>query len=470
MRFLKRLHLTSLLCLVVGSALAQELPPVVNEALQRAAIPPEAIGVYVQKVEGGPVLLASNWNASFAPASTMKLLTTSAALELLGPTFSWKTEAFVDGPLTGDVLNGNLIIKGSGDPKLVVENLWLFLSRIRAAGVREIHGNLLLDRSAFEERAYDPASFDNDPLRPYNAGPDALLLNYKALNLRFIPDEAAGKVRLITEPALDGFAMNSPKLSKGECGDWRAKLQPEFDDNTARFDGIFAISCGERAWNIHPYRMTNTQYFGGVFRRLWSELGGTFTGEVQNGAVPPTARPLEQWQSPPLSEIVRDINKFSNNVMARQVLLTISNQSMQQPGTPENGATVIKQWLAKKGIQASELVIDNGSGLSRNERLSALTLGYLLAMEYQSPTMPEFLASMPIIGLDGTMRRRLTTQSAAGNGHIKTGTLEGVRAIAGYVLAASANRYVVVFIINHPNAESGKEAQDALLQWVFEHG
>jgi D-alanyl-D-alanine carboxypeptidase/D-alanyl-D-alanine-endopeptidase (penicillin-binding protein 4) len=400
----------------------------------------------------------------------MKLVTTSAALDLLGPTFNWKTDAFIDGAMNGDVLNGDLVIKGSGDPKLVIENLWLFLRRIRDAGVREIRGNLVLDRSAFAELPYDPSSFDNDPLKPYNAGPDALLLNYKVLNLHFVPDEASGKAQLIMEPPIEGLTVNLPTLMKGDCGDWRSRLRPVIDSSAARFDGGFAVSCGERTWNIHPYRMTNTQYFGGVFRRLWAELGGSLTGEVRNGVVPPTARPLTQWQSPSLSEVIRDINKFSNNVMARQVLLTIPHQLLQLPATPELGAGIIKQWLARKGIEAPELVIDNGAGLSRDERLSALTLGHLLAMEYQSPTMPEFMASMPIIGLDGTMRQRLATQTAAGNGHIKTGALEGVRAIAGYVFSASGNRYVVVFIINHPNAERGKEAQDALLQWVFDHG
>ncbi|RJG05298.1 D-alanyl-D-alanine carboxypeptidase/D-alanyl-D-alanine-endopeptidase [Noviherbaspirillum cavernae] len=470
MQILKRLTAACFLFVIAGAALAQNLPPVVSDALKKAEIPPYAIGVYVQQVDGGPVMTASNWGAPLSPASTMKLVTTGAALDILGPAFTWKTQAYADGRQAGEVLHGDLIIKGSGDPKLVVENLWLFLRRIRAQGIREIRGNLLLDRSAFEEAAYDPASFDNDPLKPYNAGPDALLLNYKALSFRFVPDQTAGLVRLTMEPPVDGFPVHSPSLANGECGDWRARLQPEFNGEGARFDGVFSTACGEKAWFIHPYQMTHAQYFGGVFRRIWAELGGTLTGEVRSGIVPPTARLVTEWQSPPLSEIIRDINKYSNNVMARQLLLTIGNQALQLPATPERGAAVVKRWLAKKRIEAPELAIDNGSGLSRTERISALTLGHLLAAAYQSPTMPEFIASMPLIGLDGTMRKRLTMQTVAGNGHIKTGTLEGVRAIAGYVLGASGKRYVVVFLINHRNAERGQQAQDALLQWVFERG
>jgi D-alanyl-D-alanine carboxypeptidase/D-alanyl-D-alanine-endopeptidase (penicillin-binding protein 4) len=471
MQFLTRLSAIFLLCCANGAVLAQEaLPEAVSAALQQAAVPPDAVGIYVQKVDGNAVLLSSNRDVPFSPASTMKLITTSAALELLGPAFTWKTQAFTDGTLRGETLNGDLIIKGSGDPRLVMENLWLFLRRIRAAGIRHIRGNLILDRSAFEERPYDAAAFDNDPLKPYNAGPDALLLNFKSLNLRFLPNGTTRKVRVVMEPPLDGVKLLAPKFVDEDCGDWHEKVKPDFDDRALRFNGVFPSSCGEKAWNVHPYTMTNTQYFGDVFRALWNELDGTFTGEVRNGTVSPAAQMIAEWQSPALSEIVRDINKFSNNVMARQVLLTIPNQVMHVPGTPELGVELVRQWLAKKNIYAPELVIDNGSGLSRTAKLSAATLGRLLVAEYHSPVMPEFIASMPIIGIDGTMKKRMTQQIAAGNGHIKTGALEGVRAIAGYVFAASGNRYAVVFIINDPHAEAGKAAQDALLEWVFENG
>jgi len=471
MRIPKRLQAACVLFLLAGAALAQTLPPVVADALKQADIPAFAMGAYVQEVAGGGApLLEWNDRAPLNPASTMKLVTSDAALELLGPTFSWRTRAYTNGTQTGDVLHGDLIIRGSGDPKMVLENFWLFLRRIRATGIREIQGNLLLDHSAFEEAPYDPAAFDGDPMKPYNVGPDALLLNVEALNFRFTPDTMNGTVRVAVDPPLAGYPLVAPMLSTGECGDWQAKLRPAIDGNAARFVGTYAVSCGEKSWYVYPYQMTHTRYFELVFRQLWAELGGSLTGEVRDGVLPADARPVAEWQSASLSEIIRDINKFSNNVMAKQLLLTLPIHVLQLPGSTERGGAVIKRWLGAKGIDAPELTIENGSGLSRSERISALTMGRLLQAAFHSPAMPEFIASLPIVGYDGTMRRRLTTEPVAGHAHIKTGTLKEVRAIAGYLQAASGRRYAVVCIINHLNAVNGQHAQDALLEWVYQNG
>jgi D-alanyl-D-alanine carboxypeptidase/D-alanyl-D-alanine-endopeptidase (penicillin-binding protein 4) len=451
-------------------AAAQELPAPVAEALKRAGIPHTAVAVYAQEVGSGKMLALFNSAAPFNPASTMKLVTTNAALELLGPTFSWKTQAYVSGTLQGDVLNGDLVFKGSGDPKLVLENFWLFMRQLRAKGLREIRGNLVLDRSSFEEGFYDPASFDGDPMKPYNAGPDALLLNYKSLGFRFVPDAAAGQVKMLVDPPLAGYPVSPPKLANGECGDWKGRLQASVSATGAAFAGSYSASCGDRTWYIHPHQMTHVQYFGAVFRQIWSDLGGSLKGDVRTGPLPGSAALVGEWESTTLPEVVRDINKYSNNVMARQLLLTLASDILKLPANPERGARVVKTWLASKGIDATELVVDNGSGLSRIERISANSLGRMLSAAFQSPIMPEFMSSMPLVGYDGTMRSRLKTRSVAGSAHIKTGSLNEVRAIAGYVLAGSGKRYAVVCFVNHPKAPLAQPAQDALLQWVYEQG
>jgi serine-type D-Ala-D-Ala carboxypeptidase/endopeptidase (penicillin-binding protein 4) len=470
MRILQQLQAAFAVCFLIGTVCAQELPVTVADALKRAEIPSAAVGIYVQEVGAGRALVASNETLPFNPASTMKLVTSDAALELLGPTFTWKTQAYANGTQNGETLQGDLIIRGGGDPKLVIENLWLFLRRIRARGIREIQGNLLLDRSLFEELPYDAAAFDGDPLKPYNVGPDALLLNFKSLSLRFTPDEATRSVKVAIDPPPAAFPVTAPRLSNGECGDWHAKLRPTIDANGARFAGTFPASCGEKNWYVHPFQITHTQYFELVFRRLWAELGGYLRGEVRTGAVPPNARLVAEWESASLAEVIRDINKYSNNVMARQLLLTLGAQGLQLPANPGHGAAAIRAWLQNKGIEAPELTIENGAGLSRNERVSAATMGRLLSHAFVAPTMPEFIASLPLVGYDGTMRRRLNTQTVAGKAHIKTGMLSDVRAVAGYVLAASGKYYVVVCLVNHPNAPHAQDAQDALLQWVYDRG
>ena len=470
MRIRKRLQAACILFVAAIAAHAQELPPLFLDALQRAQIPASYVGVHVQELGTGAVTLSLNETLSFNPASTMKLVTSNAALDILGPTFSWKTQAFIDGVQNGDVLQGDLIIKGSGDPKLVLENFWMFLRRIRSRGIREIRGNLVLDRAIFENMPHDAAQFDGDPLKPYNVGPDALLLNYKSLTFRFAPDPLKGTVQVTVDPPLAAYPLYAPQLSNGDCGDWRVKLNPAIDSNSARFNGTYPAACGERIWHVHPHLMTHTKYFDLAFRRFWADLGGTLKGETRSGLLPPSARLVAEWDSASLSEVIRDINKFSNNVMARQVMLTLAVQTTGLPANTERGATVIHAWLAAKGIAAPELSIENGSGLSRTERISPATLGKMLAATFRSPAMPEFIASLPLVGYDGTMRNRLAAQTVAGKAHIKTGLLNEVRAIAGYVLAASGKRYAVVCMINHPNALRGNEAQDALLQWVYESG
>jgi D-alanyl-D-alanine carboxypeptidase/D-alanyl-D-alanine-endopeptidase (penicillin-binding protein 4) len=461
-----------LIVLNVGMTCAHAagLPTTVVDALKRGAIPQNAVATYVQEVSGPVPRIAINSTTGFNPASTMKLVTSDAALEILGPAFTWKTQVYATGTQSGDVLNGDLVIKGSGDPKLVTEKFWQFLRQIRAAGIREIRGNLILDRSVFEDTSYDASHFDGDPLKPYNAGPDALLLNYKALAFHFLPDASRRVVSVSVDPPLAAYPITAPVFSDGPCTDWQAKLQPALDRNGTRFAGAFPAACGEKTWYLHPYQMTHAEYFGLVFRQLWTDVGGVFKGSIIDGVSPPNARLVTEWQSPALPEVVRDINKYSNNVMARQLLLTLASDVLKVPATSERGARVIKTWLTAKGIDASQLVIENGSGLSRTERISAEAMGRMLVAAFQSPVMPELMSALPLVGFDGTMRKRLLTQTVAGRAHIKTGSLNDVRAVAGYVLAASGKRYAVVCIINHINAPSGQAAHDALLQWIYENG
>lgn len=476
MRILKRLQAVRslfflLVCWSAGAVSAQALPPEVIAALTRTDIPANAVGIYVQSINGDRPPITLNATTPLSPASTMKLVTTNAALELLGPVYKWKTQALANALQVGDVLHGDLVIRGTGDPTLVLEKFWLFLRELRIRGLREIRGNLLLDRTMFEATDFDAALFDGDPLRLYNVGPDALLLNFKSIGFRFLPNAENGTVNVLVDPPIDGYPVQAPMLSNDACGDWKSKLQAVFNGHEAAFSGAFPATCGERTWYIHPYQMTQNQYFESVFRRMWTDLGGTLIGEVKTGEIPINARLIGEFESGPLSEVIRDINKYSNNVMARQLLLTLAADTFKLPGNLERGAQAITAWLSRKNISAPELIIDNGSGLSRSARISAQTLGRMLIAAFRSPTMPEFISSLPLAGIDGTMRRRLTEQTAAGNAHVKSGSLTDVRAVAGYVLAASGRRYAVVFIINHPNAPAaGHEAQDALLQWVYEQG
>ncbi len=459
-----------LVTLLLAGTVHAGLPAPVAAAFTRAGIAPSGIGVEVVDIASGRNVLNLNSERALNPASTMKLLTTNAALELLGPTYTFTTQAYTRGVLQDGRLTGDLILRGSGDPKLVIENFWLFLRKIMAQGVRDIRGNLVLDRSAFDDTVVDPALFDGEPLKAYNAGPDALLLNFHSVAATFTPDFLKDRVQVRLDPALSGYPIRTPQLTIGDCnGDWRVPITATLETASASFDGAYASGCGEKSWQIHPYALSRNRYLELVFRQLWSELGGTFDGSVIDGVVTPDALALAQWDSPPMPELIRDVNKFSNNVMARQLFLTLGSTVQLLPASIAASRTAVAGWLTAKQIDATGLVLENGAGLSRLERISPRTLGALLVAAYRAPTMPEFVSSLPLVGYDGTMRKRLRSEDVAGHAHIKTGSLQDVRSIAGYVQAASGKQYAVVCLINDPNAARGGQAQDALLQWVYEN-
>jgi len=462
---------------VCGLALAQALPPEVDAALARAKVPRDAVTLLVVDAEGkARPRLSHRANVPVNPASVMKLVTTYAALDLLGPAFTWRTPVFVEGAVRDGTLFGNLYIRGQGDPKLVAERLWLLLRRVQGLGIDNIAGDIVLDRSAFETVEVDPASFDGEPLRPYNAAPDALLLNFKSVLMTFVPDRSANLAQVQFEPPLAGVQMQrSVRLAGGvagasaECGDYRAALKADFSDATRiRFDGAYLASCAEKVWPV-AYADPKS-YSVRAVAGLWHEMGGKLMGTVREGRVPELA-PAFEMSSPPLAEVIRDINKYSNNVMAQQLFLTLSLPARDPNGQLESGVAtqaasrdVVRRWWKERIGTDDAPLLDNGSGLSRQDRISAQALARLLQTAYRSPWMPELMASLPIAGVDGTVKDRRALPE--GSAHLKTGSLRDISAVAGYVLAASGKRYVVVAIANHPNAKAARPAFDALLDWV----
>jgi serine-type D-Ala-D-Ala carboxypeptidase/endopeptidase (penicillin-binding protein 4) len=448
---------------IVSSAGAAALPHTVRDALREAHIPLSGVGIEVRQLNKRKPLLSINARQAMNPASTMKLLTTYAALDMLGPAYTWKTEAYLDGELKDGVLDGNLVLKGYGDPKFTIEQFWLWLNELRARGLREIRGDLVLDRSYFDLPAYDPGAFDNDPTRAYNVGPDALLLNFNVLHLRYLPDGDA--LKIISEPQLDGVKLDSqlvPRPSKKDCDNWDDGIRLQPDGDSIILQGDYPNDCGEREQNLSV--MPHTRYVEAVFRALWQELGGTLQGKVRDGVTGSSAQLYSTHLSEPLSSVIRDINKFSNNVMARQLFLALG--ATAENASIEQSIRAVHDWLQKRQLDFPELVLENGAGLSRIARISPHSMAQLLQSAANHPFSAELQASLPILGVDGTVKKRLKEHPAASHAHLKTGTLDGVKTIAGYVRSRSGKEWIVVFYINHPNARSGQDAQDALVEWV----
>lgn len=481
-------RLSALLALLFSANAFSGLPVAVADALKKAGIPQSNVAVYVQAVDETAPLISHNANNSFNPASVMKLVTTNAALDLLTPAYRWKTEVYRDGEVNGGILKGNLIIKGYGDPSFNVQEFWRLLMATQQAGIANITGNLIVDRSYFPPNVGNGKTIDNEAWRAYNAMPSAFLVNGRNTSFKFNVTDA--KVTINQEFALQEIQIvNNMVLSQQACGDWRSQMRYDIkpsevmpieikpsetkpnqtsfgnDKIVVTFNGGFSSDCGERYLELSV--LNDAQYAFYTFKKLWRELGGGFTGQLKVHELPSSAIKVTEQFSEPLGHIVRDINKWSNNLMARQLLLTLSAEKQDLPVTEAKGAVVIKDWLNTKNINASELVIENGSGLSRIERISSANLGKMLVSTYHGPVMPELIASLPILGLDGTTKMRLKDSLSAGRVHIKTGSIDGISAIAGYILDAQNKRYVVVMMVNHVNAAASKMAQDSLMEWVY---
>ena len=458
------------ICCGVAQAWAQ-IPPSVDSELARAKVPRDAVALLVVDAQdpAAPPRLSHRAGAPMQAASVIKLVTTFAGLELLGPAYTWSTPVYVDGSVQAGVLNGNVYIQGQGDPKLVLERLWLLLHRVQGLGIHTVQGDIVLDRSAFALDTTDPGAFDGEPLRPYNASPDALLINYKSVVMAFTPDRQRHVALVQFDPPLWGVQMQTTvPLSDAPCGDYRGALKANFaDPKRIRFGGSYPADCGEKIWPV-AYADPDS-YAPRAVQGLWNSMGGKVSGTVRYGEVPAAllaGAPTLEVRSPPMAEIIRDINKFSNNVMAQQLFLTLGREGKSDMGTLASARAVVERWWQSRISSTEPLELDKGSGLSRQERISARALGQLLQAAYRSPLMPELVASLPLSGVDGTLKRAKV--ASPGSAHLKTGSLNGVTAIAGYVDGASGKRYALVALINHPNAASARATLDALVDWTVQ--
>jgi D-alanyl-D-alanine carboxypeptidase/D-alanyl-D-alanine-endopeptidase (penicillin-binding protein 4) len=457
--------------LPVAVAAEEQLPGPVQRMLDIRKVPHDSLSIHVRDADSGEVVLSWHDDVPRNPASTMKLLTTLVALDTLGPTYRWTTEIYALGELDADHLTGDLLIKGHGDPFLVTERVWQMLRLVRQAGVHSIDGNLLIDDSYFEVADTDPAEFDRQPLRAYNVVPNALLMNLKVVRYWFEPDHERNAVRVWIDPPLENLRVeNRLALRRGYCGGYQRGITITANEAIDQmiFSGRFPNGC--KSYAMDRTALSHNEFAYGLFTSVWRESGGEFRGGWMNTKAPEDVEPLVIFDSLPLAEIISRVNKNSNNVMARQILYTLSAEVLGPPGTESGGRKVVENWLADTGIEFPHLQLDNGAGLSREARISAGEFAALLEFAWRQPYMPEYLASMALSGLDGTLRRKFDDAELTGQAHLKTGSLDHVSAIAGYLQSRSGRRFVVVMLHNHDDVHRGpgEEAQFALLRWLYE--
>jgi len=453
------------------SASNDVLPISIQSALQYRNVPEEALSIYVEDVGTGEVVLAWNDATARNPASVEKMVTTLVALDTLGPAYRWKTEVSFLGEVEDGVLNGDIALKGYGDPYLVTERFWQLLRDIRGVGVNHISGDLLIDDSHFSVGDYDPAAFDREPLRAYNVSPNALLTNFKVVRHFFEPASDGAGIRVRMDPHLDNLdIVNQLRLANGSCRGYQRgiTITPNESVDRITFSGRFPSGC--EIYSMTRAALSHNEFTYGLFRSLWEESGGKLSGEWRNVVLEPTIEPALVFDSLPLSEIITKVNKHSNNVMAKQLLFTLAAEENGAAGTEAKGRQVVQKWLAERGLSSTDMHLANGAGLSRNSRVTAKHLSGLLRYAYDSPYMPEYVSSLSLSGLDGTLRRRLRNNGLSGKAHMKTGSLDHVSAIGGYLQSRSGKRYIVVAMLNHTDVHRGpgEEVQESLLRWLYD--
>jgi D-alanyl-D-alanine carboxypeptidase/D-alanyl-D-alanine-endopeptidase (penicillin-binding protein 4) len=461
----------ALLAAVAFSA-AAELPAPVAARLAAAGVPEDALAVLVRRASDGKVILSHGAERAMQPASTMKLVTSLVALETLGPAYRGRSQLITAGTVAGGVLAGDLVLRGEGDVDLDWQAFQRMLRVARLSGIREIRGDLVIDRSAFTPARTDVGlpPFDETPEFRYNVVPDALLLNTNLVQLDIVSGER--EVRVAMTPALAGVTVAADfELVERACEDWEdGWIFPDVKAARAgtirvTLRGSFPRDCAaSTAVNL----LDRAVFADRLFRAEWDRLGGKFRGRTREGASPAATRVVAEHRSRPLGEVVMDVNKRSDNPITRMVYLALGvNAGAGGASTASASEREVRAWMARKGIDSDGLVLENGSGLSRTERIRPAQLAAVLEAALASAWAPEFLASLPIVAVDGGMRARLRGTPAEG-ARIKTGTLRDVSAVAGYVKDDAGDTYIVVAMVNHERAvkQVARPILDALLEWV----
>jgi D-alanyl-D-alanine carboxypeptidase/D-alanyl-D-alanine-endopeptidase (penicillin-binding protein 4) len=469
------------------------LPPAMLRVLQGSGLPLASFGVYVQPVNAQQPVATLNAEEPYVLASTAKLVTALAGLELLGPHYRWRTHAFVTGPVEAGVLRGDLIIVGGGDPRFSSRELRAWMQRMRDKGLQRIAGHILVDRSAFALHDVDHKDTPL-PLQPRHVRPDALIVDEGLMQVLVHPARGA-KAHVATEPPLAGLALVNNVAMRGGCSAWaqwsdgappagKIATAPPKQEPRLVVQGQWGNGCGPKPITLLvPPRVDAAPR---AVAGMWADVGGRLDGSVKSvdlaarqpshqrlplfGSDGAALLPWATHISETLPQLVREMNKSSNNLSARHLMLSLAKGFPLKAASIEGAQSSLQGWLQRQGLQRGDIVLDNGSGLSRGERGKPRALVQLLLNAWKSPQAKPFLESLPVAGIDGTLAHRMLRGAATGRAFLKTGTLNDARALAGYVQGMSGQFYAVAALVNHVHAARATPSLDAMIEWLAKNG
>lgn len=426
------------------------------DVIQRTPLKSSRVGIHMMSLDDGSVVFSQNADELLNPASNVKLVTAAAALVALGPEYRFDTEFLVDPELPVDGKVKTLYVRGKGDPSMTTERLYVTVSELFHTGLREVQ-DIIIDDSWFDTERTPPGYDQEDSDRAYMAPTGAVSLNWNAAAIYLRPGDMPGAKGVVEmEPPSDYFQVENG-LSTGSRRARRVSVtsKPSGDKQKILVRGQLPSEQGALSvWKKidHP-----PMYFGYTLKQMLNSRGIKVRGRVKQGLAPSRAKLLYVSQSETFDVILKRLNKLSSNFVAEMLLKTMGAEVKGAPGTFQKGVEVVEAFLERDvGIPRGTFVMKNGSGLNDANRFSAVQLNRILRHMYERfPLSPEFLSSLGIAGKDGTLKYRFEGSDAVGRLRAKTGTLENVSALSGYVQAASGEKFIFAMMVNDYPGRSG---------------
>jgi serine-type D-Ala-D-Ala carboxypeptidase/endopeptidase (penicillin-binding protein 4) len=448
-----------------GTSLFQKA---VKKILSSSCLRKNNFGIKIYSLDRGESLFELRADKLFIPASNLKILTTAVALQTLGPNYRFPTQLYTDGTLKNGVLNGDLYLKGYGDPKFVTEQMWLLVNELKNIPVLNITGNIIGDDTFFDDRKRVKTWIKNPGAQAYEAPLGALSYNFNTVHAYVTPAAKAGrKPKIIIDPDTDYITLDNQAITL-EPGKRSRLIVNRLDYNG--FDEV-TVSGGIRLNQPRAQYFLNitdpTQYTLSTLKKYLEHAGIQFQGKTEKGIVPELAMELLTHESEPLTLALQGLNKFSNNFVAEQILKTIGAEKYGPPGTTLKGLKVFEEYLMALGHRQDQYKVHDGSGLSRQNRLSPqMIIDILRHVNNDLGVYPEFVSALGVMGVDGNVKKRMSGVKNSERARVKTGTLNFVSALSGYFQSRDGETFAFSILMNSLKCSNSrvKKIQDQIIR------
>jgi len=459
--------LIKIILFILVSSWIYALPAGINSIIQKSGISKNDISIYIKEVgNGGRELASLNASKTRTPASVIKVMATYAAVLKLGFDYRWPTQFYTVGALKNGVLNGDLIVKGFGDPTLSSKDLIGIVANIKAKGIRKITGNIVIDRSYFAVGTKNNSGFDKNTYSPYNAMPDAMMFNERISTICVTPNKNDVHKKIVDDSyRIKNNLQRVNKPCKGRYSWPGFKIDNSSEIPEVWLKGKISKKCGKR--NICKVITKPYKSFYYALKDALKKAGVTVTGMMRLNKVPSSANILFTHYSRSLEKIISKTAKKSNNLYARHLLLFLGAKMYGAPATLSKGRQAVEYILRSKGaLSSGTLKIDNGSGLSRTAKLNAKQLANMYDNAY-TRYGSRWMKTLSIAGVDGTIKRRFRGTVVKNRAWMKTGTLNRVKNIGGYVKSRSGRVYTTVILVNTKQGRwKASQLQNNIMKWL----